>query len=43
MQLQTRIQEAWAGITKAMCGKVCHSVAQRLHDYLQKDGQSLSS
>ena len=28
IQLQNRVQEACAGITKAMCRKVCHSVAQ---------------
>ena len=39
IQLQNRIQEAFAGITKAMC----HSVAQRLRDCLGKDGQFLSS
>ena len=39
MQLENRIQEACAGITKAMC----HSVAQRLRDCLEKDGQLLSS
>ena len=43
IQLQNRIQEACAGITKAMCGKVCHSVTQRLCDRLEKDGQFLSS
>ena len=43
MQLQNRIQEACAGITTAMCRRVCHSVAQRLRDYLEKDGQFLSS
>ena len=43
MQLQNRIQEVCEGITKAMCRKVCHSVAQRLRDYLEKDGQFLSS
>ena len=43
MQLQNRIQEACGGITKAMGRKVCHSVAQRLRDCLEKDGQFLSS
>ena len=43
MQLQKRIQEACARITKAMYRKVCHSVAQRLRDCLAKDGQFLSS
>ena len=43
MQLQNRIQEPCAGITKAMCRKVCYFVAQRLRDCLQKDGQFLSS
>ena len=43
MQLQNRIREAYAGITKVMRGKVCHSVAQRLRDCLEKDGQFLSS
>ena len=43
MQLQNRIREACAGITKAMCGKVCHSVAERLRDFSEKDGQFLSS
>ena len=43
MQLQNRIQKACAEITKAMCRKVCHSVAQRLGDCLEKDGQFLSS
>ena len=42
MQLQNRIQEACAGITKAMCRKVCHSVAQQLRDCLEKKGQFLS-
>ena len=32
MQLQNRIQKACVGITKAMCQKVCHSVAQQLRD-----------
>ena len=35
--------EACAGIPRAMCGKVCHSVAQRLRDCLEKYGQFLSS
>ena len=43
IQLQDRIQEACAGITKVTCRKVCHSVAQRLRDCLEKDGQFLSS
>ena len=43
MQLQNRIQEACAGITEAMCRKVCHFVAQRLPDCLEKDGQFFSS
>ena len=43
MQLQNRIQEACAGITKTMCGKVYHSVAQRLRDCLARDEQFLSS
>ena len=43
MQLQNRIQEACGGITKAMCGKVCQSVAQQLRDRLEKNGQFLSS
>ena len=30
MQLQNRIQETCAGITKVICRKVCHSAAQRL-------------
>ena len=42
MQHQNRIQEICAGITKAVCRKVCHSVGQRLRDYLEKDGQFLS-
>ena len=42
IQLQSRIQKASAGITKAMCRKVYHSVAQRLRDCLEKDGQFLS-
>ena len=42
MQLENRIQEACAGITKPMCRKVCHSVVQRLRDCLEKDGQLLS-
>ena len=43
MQLQNRVQEACAGITKAMCRKVCHFVTQRVRDCLEKDGQFLSS
>ena len=43
MQLQNRIQEACAGITKVMCRKVCHCVAQRLLDCVGQDGQSPSS
>ena len=43
MQLQNRIQKACPGINKAMYRKVCHSVAQRLRDRLEKDGQFLSS
>ena len=43
MQLQNRIQDLCAGITKVMCRKVCHSVAQRLRGCLEKDGQFLSS
>ena len=43
IQRQNRIQEACAGITKAMCRKVCHSVAQPLRDCLETDGQFLSS
>ena len=43
MHLQNSIQEVCAGITKAMCRKVCHSVAQRLRDCLEKDGQFLPS
>ena len=42
-QRQNRIQEVCAGITKAMRRKLCHSVAQRRCDYLEKDGQFLSS
>ena len=38
MQLKKRIQEVCAGITKAMYQKVCHSVAQRPRDCLEKDG-----
>ena len=43
MQLQNRIQKVCAGITKAMCRKVCDSVTQGLRDYLEKDEQFLSS
>ena len=43
MQLQNRIQEICAGITKATGGKVYHSVVQRLRDCLEKDGQFRSS
>ena len=43
MQLQNKIREACAGITKVMYREVCHSVVQRLRDCLEKDGQFLSS
>ena len=44
MQLQDRIQEACAGITKVICRRVCHCVAQRLCDCLERDdAQFLSS
>ena len=43
MQLQDKIQEICAAITKAMCRKVYHSVAQRPRNCLQKNGQFLSS
>ena len=43
MQLQNRIQEACARITKAMCRKLCHSVAQGLRDCLETDGPFLAS
>ena len=43
MQLQNRIREACAGITKAICRKICHSVTQRLRHCFEKDGQFLSS
>ena len=42
MLVRNRIEEVCAGITKAMCGKVYHSMAQRLLDCLEKDEQFLS-
>ena len=43
MQLQNRIQEACARITKVMGRKLYHSASQRLHDCLEKERQFLSS
>ena len=43
MQLQKGIQGACVGITKAIRQKVCHSVAQRLLDCLERNGQFRSS
>ena len=43
IQLQNRIHKACAGITKTMCRKVCHSMAQQLRDCLEKNEQFLST
>ena len=41
-QLQNQIEQACAQVSYKMCEEACHSVVQRLHDCLDKEGQFLS-